>query len=93
MFGRLLGRGAFRSDRRARESSDVFEPAGRSSNVDHREFGLSQNAGGNTGDPEVSLLTALREQLGLRLEPTCVRVDVVVVDRIARAPTGSLPRT
>jgi len=45
------------------------------------------NAGGNTGEPEVSLFTALREQLGLRLEPARVRVDVVVVDRIARVPT------
>ena len=45
------------------------------------------NAGSNTGEPEVSLFTALREQLGLRLEPVRVPVDVVIVDSIARVPT------
>jgi uncharacterized protein (TIGR03435 family) len=45
------------------------------------------NAGGNTGEPEVSLFTALREQLGLQLERVRVPADVVVVDRIGRVPT------
>ena len=45
------------------------------------------NAGGTAGEPEVSLFTALREQLGLRLDSIRVPVDAVVVDRIARVPT------
>ena len=45
------------------------------------------NAGSNAGEPEISLFTALREQLGLRLDPIRVPVDAVVVDRIARVPT------
>jgi uncharacterized protein (TIGR03435 family) len=45
------------------------------------------NAGINPGEPDISLFTALREQLGLRLESVRVPVDAVVVDRIARVPT------
>ena len=36
---------------------------------------------------EVSLFTALREQMGLRLEPSKVAVEVVVVDSVERTPT------
>jgi uncharacterized protein (TIGR03435 family) len=38
-------------------------------------------------DAEVSIFTAIREQMGLRLEPVRVPVDVVVVDAAARTPT------
>jgi uncharacterized protein (TIGR03435 family) len=46
-------------------------------------------AGPNTGtaEPEVSIFTALREQLGLRLEPIKTVGDFVVVDRIEETPT------
>jgi uncharacterized protein (TIGR03435 family) len=38
-------------------------------------------------EPEVSLFTAVREQLGLRLDPTKVTADVVVVDSVEEMPT------
>jgi len=47
--------------------------------------------GADTGapEPELSLFTALREQLGLRLESQKFPADVVVVDHIEREPTGN----
>ena len=47
--------------------------------------------GGNPpgAEPEVSLFTAVREQLGLRLDPVRLAVDVVVVDAAERAPTDN----
>ena len=38
-------------------------------------------------EPEVSVFTALQEQLGLRLEPIKVTADVVVVDSVEEMPT------
>jgi uncharacterized protein (TIGR03435 family) len=40
-----------------------------------------------TGDLGVSLFTAVQEQLGLKLESTKSRVDVIVVDHVER-PTS-----
>lgn len=42
---------------------------------------------GGAAAPELSIFTALREQMGLRLEASKVTTDVVVVDRIERTPT------
>jgi uncharacterized protein (TIGR03435 family) len=36
------------------------------------------------GDSSVSMVTALREQLGLKLESTSAAVDVLVIDRAER---------
>src|SRR5262245_37734994 len=70
--------------------SPVIDETGLSGTYDIKlQWTPQLNAGGNPADPEVSLFTALREQLGLRLEPARVRVDVVVVDRIARVPTAN----
>lgn len=68
--------------------SPVIDQTGLSSSYDIKlQWTPQLEAGSNVGEPEVSLFTALREQLGLRLEPAPVSVDVVVVDRIARVPT------
>ena len=70
--------------------SPVLDETGLSGTYDFKlQWTPQLNAGGNTGEPEVSLFTALRERLGLRLEPARVRVDVVVVDRIARVPADN----
>jgi uncharacterized protein (TIGR03435 family) len=48
----------------------------------------AQLSGTNTGaEPEVSIFTALREQLGLRLEPSRTYADFVIVDSVAETPT------
>jgi uncharacterized protein (TIGR03435 family) len=38
-------------------------------------------------EPELSIFTAVREQLGLRLEPIQTPIDVVVIDSVEEAPT------
>jgi len=48
---------------------------------------LSPAGGSPGGDTEVSIFTAIREQLGLRLDPARMTVDAVVVDAAERAPT------
>ena len=50
---------------------------------------LSPGGGSPAADTEVSIFTAIREQLGLRLDPTRMMVDVVVVDAAERAPTAN----
>jgi uncharacterized protein (TIGR03435 family) len=48
---------------------------------------LAAPAAGAAAEPEVSIFTALREQLGLRLEPIRANVDVVVVSSVEETPT------
>jgi bla regulator protein blaR1 len=48
---------------------------------------LSSNAGDVDGVP--SLFTALRDTLGLRLQPEKVPVDIIVVDHLERVPTDN----
>ena len=38
-------------------------------------------------DPAAGLLTAVRESLGLRLEPRKLQVEVLVIDHIERVPS------
>ena len=42
---------------------------------------------GAAADSDVSVFTALREQLGLRLEPVATTVDAVVVSSVEEVPT------
>jgi uncharacterized protein (TIGR03435 family) len=44
-------------------------------------------AAGASPDAELSIFTAIREQMGLRLDPVKVAVDAVIVDAVARTPT------
>ena len=48
---------------------------------------LSTSSPGAAPGSEVSIFTALQEQLGLRLEPIKVMADVIVVDGVAEVPT------
>ena len=48
---------------------------------------LAAPASPTAGDSDVSLFTAVREQLGLRLEPITTTVTVVVVDSSEQTPT------
>ena len=48
---------------------------------------LSSNASDVDGVP--SLFTALRDTLGLRLQPEKVPVDIIVVDHLERVPTDN----
>lgn len=48
----------------------------------------AQLTGASPGaEPEISIFTALREQLGLRLEPTKTNADFVIIDSIDETPT------
>ena len=49
---------------------------------------LAVSGTGPAAEPEISIFTALREQLGLRLEPIKTMADVVVIDAIADTPTA-----
>jgi uncharacterized protein (TIGR03435 family) len=49
--------------------------------------GLSESAAPNLTGP--SLFTALREQLGLKLEQRRVPAEVIVIDHIEINPTGN----
>jgi len=46
-------------------------------------------AGGLPEDAEPNLVTALPEQLGLRLEPKKVQVDILVIDHADKTPTDN----
>jgi uncharacterized protein (TIGR03435 family) len=48
---------------------------------------LTPTDGKNTAEPGTFLFTALNEQLGLRLQPQRMRVDIVIVDHMDRMPT------
>lgn len=50
--------------------------------------GTPDGAGINSpSDPAPDFLTAVQQQLGLKLEPTSTSVDVLVVDHVDKAPT------
>jgi uncharacterized protein (TIGR03435 family) len=42
---------------------------------------------GSTAEPDLSIFTALREQLGLQLAPIRTTIDVVVIDSVSESPT------
>jgi uncharacterized protein (TIGR03435 family) len=44
---------------------------------------------GLPGDPGVSLSTAVQEQLGLKLEGTKSKIEMLVIDRVEKTPTGN----
>jgi uncharacterized protein (TIGR03435 family) len=44
---------------------------------------------GATDDPAPDFLTAVQQQLGLKLEPVTIAIDVVVVDRVDKVPAGN----
>jgi uncharacterized protein (TIGR03435 family) len=46
-------------------------------------------AGGDDTEPGPSFFTAVSDQLGLRLQPQKVPMDLVIVDRIEKAPTAN----
>jgi len=48
-----------------------------------------QPTAGASPDAELSIFTAIREQMGLRLDPIKVAVDAVIVDAVARTPTDN----
>jgi len=50
---------------------------------------LAAGAAAPSGQTEVSIFTALREQMGLRLESVPVPIEVVVVDSVERTPTAN----
>jgi len=51
------------------------------------DVNLEWSPDGQTADRPSSILTAIQEQLGLKLQPQKVTVDVLVVDHIERVPT------
>ena len=48
---------------------------------------LSAPAAASSVEPELSIFTALREQMGLRLDSVRTRVEVVTVDAVEKTPT------
>ena len=50
---------------------------------------LAASAATPSGQAEVSIFTALREQMGLRLDSIPVPIEVVVVDAVERTPTAN----
>ena len=51
--------------------------------------GIGQAAPSAAMDPGADLFAALRESLGLRLEPRKTQTEVLVIDHIERVPTGN----
>jgi uncharacterized protein (TIGR03435 family) len=51
------------------------------------DVSLEWSPDGQAGDRPSSILTAIQEQLGLKLEPRKITVDVLVIDHVERVPT------
>jgi uncharacterized protein (TIGR03435 family) len=56
---------------------------------DEYSFTLEWSPGQNADDAAPSIFTALREQLGMRLESRKVSVPILVVDRISKTPNDN----
>ena len=68
-------------------SAPVVDETGLKGAYDIKLEWTPQLAASAAGDTDVSIFTALREQLGLRLEPTDTEVTTVVVTSVEETPT------
>jgi uncharacterized protein (TIGR03435 family) len=57
--------------------------------LDWKPEGVQDRSQNPDNGSAASIFAAIEEQLGLRLEPRKVSLDVLVVDRVSRVPTGN----
>lgn len=71
-------------------SNDLHQPVQDLTGFKERyDIDVSWAEAGLADSPNADVFTAVRESLGLKLEPRKQQVDVVVIDRIERVPTGN----